>query len=213
MTERKRIVVPFNEPFDVVVTWADGRTRTLENVHVGAIDYRAESPEATLRGKRWADDEGADASREGWQKGQPIGGASRQEKRAEQSKRDRETFTWRTEPFHFDFKDMPPKSDPFAAHYTKAMDDLYADFFKRYVRDPAPPRQPPPPPPRPTFAGWRTALGYGEHERPSIADVKRRHRQRMASAHPDAGGSHEKAVALNRAMDDAKRELRTVGVR
>jgi hypothetical protein len=68
------------------------------------------------------------------------------------------------------------------------------------------PKRPKPPPTQVT-TGWRTQLGYQETERPTLAEAQKRHRSLMAKAHPDAGGTHDQAVELNRAMDAARREL------
>lgn len=53
----------------------------------------------------------------------------------------------------------------------------------------------------------RSVLGFAEASRPTLADVKAAYRQRMLDAHPDRGGTHEGALALNAAMEQARREL------
>jgi hypothetical protein len=122
---------------------------------------------------------------------------ARQE-RAEQSRRDRDVFDFRV-----DWSNVASA----AFNTAQAMRDL--EEVMRAARAAA---RPPPPPPT-VHGTWRVVLGFREHERPSIADVKRKHRQLMAKAHPDAGGSHERAVALNGAMDEAKAELRQTRTR
>jgi len=55
---------------------------------------------------------------------------------------------------------------------------------------------------------WRTVLGFGEHETPSLESAKAAYRERITKAHPDAGGEHETAVALNVAWTAAQKECR-----
>lgn len=59
----------------------------------------------------------------------------------------------------------------------------------------------------PAPINWRTALGYGPGDRPSAAEVDARHRSLAKAAHPDRGGSDTTMAELNRARDDARREL------
>lgn len=65
----------------------------------------------------------------------------------------------------------------------------------------------PPPPSRPALAGWRTALGFAESARPTLGEAKTAYRTRVRAAHPDRGGTTEKATALNLAWERARREL------
>jgi hypothetical protein len=91
------------------------------------------------------------------------------------------------------------------AAQAQAFKDLYEEVLRGYEqRWYQAPKQPPP---QPITTGWRTQLGYQEHERPGLAMVQKRHRSLMSKAHPDAGGTHDQAVELNRAMDAARREL------
>jgi hypothetical protein len=66
---------------------------------------------------------------------------------------------------------------------------------------------PPPPQYRPAVSGWRAVLGFAESARPTLADAKKAYRARVLAAHPDHGGSHEKATALNLAWERARKEL------
>lgn len=198
MTDRPRIKIP-SGLFDLELP--DGTV--LRGAHVAATDRRSVAPDVRIAGTAWADrrhDE-EQAEREA-AKRVAAEQAAKAKQRAEQSARDRaprtgdwwnkgfDPFKDATWSFKFDFEDV--KAEGF--HWRGRQQQAYTN--------------PPPPKPAPQFAGWRTALGFAESDRPSISEVKRRHRQRMTAAHPDAGGSHEAAVSLNRAMDDAKRELR-----
>lgn len=61
---------------------------------------------------------------------------------------------------------------------------------------------------RPLPTTWRSTLGFPEAgPPPNIDQVRIAYRDRMKTAHPDQGGSHESAVALNRAWDAARRSL------
>lgn len=64
-----------------------------------------------------------------------------------------------------------------------------------------------PAPGQDSAAGWRTILGFDETERPELATVEARYRKRIAEAHPDRGGSHEAALTINSARDQAYAEL------
>lgn len=44
---------------------------------------------------------------------------------------------------------------------------------------------------------------YGFSQVPAEADFKRRHREMVAAAHPDAGGSQDRMIALNQAKREA----------
>lgn len=56
---------------------------------------------------------------------------------------------------------------------------------------------------------WRSMLGFGPDDRPSVEAVQRAFRERAGDAHPDRpGGSHEAMAALNAARDAALSELR-----
>ena len=71
-----------------------------------------------------------------------------------------------------------------AKHMIKAM-------FRGFVALPAP-------------DDWRAALGNPR----TLADAETAFRERARSAHPDAGGSHDRMAALNAAIAAARRELR-----
>lgn len=51
---------------------------------------------------------------------------------------------------------------------------------------------------------WWTTLGFAE--RPNLADAKTRWRELVAQNHPDRGGSPDRMVVLNDAIDRAERE-------
>lgn len=53
---------------------------------------------------------------------------------------------------------------------------------------------------------WTAVLGVAEGS--SLQDVENAYRYKMRSAHPDAGGSTEAAIRINRAIEEARRELR-----
>lgn len=74
----------------------------------------------------------------------------------------------------------------------------------RYGASRPPPPRPPPPPRAP---GWRTVLGFEESASLTVDVVRARYRELIGPAHPDRGGSHEAAVALNAAWKQAKLEL------
>jgi hypothetical protein len=67
-----------------------------------------------------------------------------------------------------------------------------------------------------TYPYWRNVLTVNGRPMPTgvpLGYVRRAYRQAMKTAHPDLGGTHEMAVALGTAMQDAEREyLRTQGV-
>lgn len=54
---------------------------------------------------------------------------------------------------------------------------------------------------------WRDVLGVGAHAHVTHADLKTRHRELISKAHPDAGGSHDKAAEINAAFDEAVRKI------
>lgn len=201
MSDRLRIKIPRGVAVDLVIEMDDGSVRVLEAAKVASVDMRSASPDVRFDGRRWSEERSEDTK----ESARRVEEERKAQKRAEQSARDREPWTWRVDykSTPFDFKDIDPPGASWFDEYTRTIEDMFRRTARRASQQP-----PRPPPPR--ITGWRTALGFGEHERPSISEVKRRHRQRMAAAHPDAGGSHEKAVALNRAMDEAKRELRQV---
>jgi hypothetical protein len=58
------------------------------------------------------------------------------------------------------------------------------------------------PPPR----TWREVLGLSGRPNRELVDAA--YRRHAARAHPDAGGSHEQMVEVNRAREEALRELR-----
>jgi hypothetical protein len=175
-----------------VVELDDGTVVVLEGARIGTIDARP-GGDVRIAGDRWVNEVREDLHRE-WDRSREK---ARQE-RAEQSRRDRDVFDFRV-----DWSNVASA----AFNTAQAMRDL--EEVMRAARAAA---RPPPPPPT-VHGTWRVVLGFREHERPSIADVKRKHRQLMAKAHPDAGGSHERAVALNGAMDEAKAELRQTRTR
>lgn len=51
---------------------------------------------------------------------------------------------------------------------------------------------------------WRSALGNPR----TLAEAEAAYREQIRSAHPDAGGSHAKAAALNAAIARAREEMR-----
>lgn len=71
-----------------------------------------------------------------------------------------------------------------AKHMIRAM-------FQGFVALPAPP-------------DWRSILGHPK----TIAQAEASYRESMKTAHPDAGGSHEKAAELNAAIEEARRVLK-----
>ena len=66
-------------------------------------------------------------------------------------------------------------------------------------------------PQAPTVRPWRDVIGGAWPEDLEAADVlalaRARHRKAIAEAHPDRGGSHERAAELNAALTEAEREL------
>lgn len=72
---------------------------------------------------------------------------------------------------------------------------------------------PPGAPPAPAKRTWREILGDGRpwptglEAADLLAIAKHRHRVLIVLAHPDAGGSHERAAELNAALAEAEREL------
>lgn len=69
------------------------------------------------------------------------------------------------------------------------------------------------PAPRITPRSWREVFNIPPEteavfSREALLDVvEQRHRQLVAKVHPDAGGSHDAMAELNRARDDARKEL------
>jgi hypothetical protein len=128
--------------------------------------------------------------------------------------RARSGSTWSNRP-------TPEQDRTTAESFRRTMDEVYRhmqeaqeqharDEARRWaeqVNERARQRQAPKPPPTQVTTGWRTSLGYQETDRPTLAEAQKRHRSLMAKAHPDAGGTHEQAVDLNRAMDQARHEL------
>ena len=51
---------------------------------------------------------------------------------------------------------------------------------------------------------WRTVLGNPA----TLAEAEANYRERMRTAHPDVGGSHAKAAALNEAIRLARQVLK-----
>lgn len=71
---------------------------------------------------------------------------------------------------------------------------------------------------KPTAAGqrWRVVFGINEHvsreshptrRAAALSAVRDRHRTAIRTAHPDAGGTHERAAELNVALQEAEAEL------
>jgi len=58
-------------------------------------------------------------------------------------------------------------------------------------------------------SSWRQVFDWPEGDPVSPETVTTRYRQLARVRHPDGGGSHEALVQLNRARDDAMRELRS----
>lgn len=58
-------------------------------------------------------------------------------------------------------------------------------------------------------SSWRQVFEWPEAEPVSVQTVTTRYRELARVRHPDGGGSHEALVQLNRARDDAMRELRS----
>lgn len=58
-------------------------------------------------------------------------------------------------------------------------------------------------------SAWRTVFGWPDGEPVTLETVSTRYRTLARIRHPDAGGSHEDLIQLNRARDDAMRELRS----
>lgn len=54
---------------------------------------------------------------------------------------------------------------------------------------------------------WREVLGFGTGDSPLARDIEQFFRVAAKKAHPDAGGSHEKMAELNRARDEALKEI------
>lgn len=52
---------------------------------------------------------------------------------------------------------------------------------------------------------WRSVLGMGE--RAKWAEVRERHRELVLRHHPDRGGSEERMAEINRAFEEAEKEL------
>jgi hypothetical protein len=56
---------------------------------------------------------------------------------------------------------------------------------------------------------WRRILGFAENSTPACDEVERKYRARMREVHPDASQqSNEQAIQLNRAIEEARAELR-----
>ena len=79
-----------------------------------------------------------------------------------------------------------------------------AEAADRARREQAERRPPPPPPPKPEERGWWTMLQV-MREMP-LHVIDKVYRERFKRAHPDMGGSHEEAVRLNTAMEEARKE-------
>lgn len=60
-------------------------------------------------------------------------------------------------------------------------------------------------------AGWRVVLGFEVTVTPLFVELKKRYRELAAKAHPDAGGSHEDMVKINRAYEQAEKEYAANG--
>lgn len=54
---------------------------------------------------------------------------------------------------------------------------------------------------------WRDILGFSASVSPSCAEVTHHYRRLASNAHPDKGGSHEAMTNLNRAYDEATKEI------
>lgn len=60
-------------------------------------------------------------------------------------------------------------------------------------------------------SGWRSVLGFGASDAVTIDAVNQAWRERVRTAHPDAGGSHDAVANVNTARDEALAELRKAG--
>lgn len=54
---------------------------------------------------------------------------------------------------------------------------------------------------------WRKVLGFSEHEPVQPSEIEHAYRALARERHPDTGGSDAAMAELNRARDDARREL------
>jgi hypothetical protein len=82
--------------------------------------------------------------------------------------------------------------------------DMLEAAFTGFTALPPPPAAGPGATPQPARRTWRDVFGTGVHSRGQVQDVFRR----LASAyHPDRGGDPAKMAELNRAREEALREL------
>lgn len=65
----------------------------------------------------------------------------------------------------------------------------------------------PPPPGSATKKTWREVLGFGSVFRPTAEHINAKYREKARAVHPDAGGSTEAMAELNRARDEALKEV------
>jgi hypothetical protein len=63
--------------------------------------------------------------------------------------------------------------------------------------------------PAPDQINWRTILGISPGTEPDLASIENRYRELAAQHHPDHGGSSDQMIELNRAVQEARRELST----
>ncbi|WP_244622605.1 J domain-containing protein [Microvirga brassicacearum] len=54
---------------------------------------------------------------------------------------------------------------------------------------------------------WREVLGWRQSHVPDMQDIQTRYRKLTKECHPDNGGTHEKMSELNRARDEALKEV------
>lgn len=88
----------------------------------------------------------------------------------------------------------------------EAVERAFAGFAALPAGGDTAPEQPPAPKKRP----WREVIGgaWPELEPAELLVLaKARHRRAIATAHPDAGGDHDRAAELNAALAEAEQEL------
>lgn len=61
--------------------------------------------------------------------------------------------------------------------------------------------------PETALSDWRAVMGYHDTETPTLEQMEARYRELAREAHPDVGGDAGTMAALNRARDDARKEL------
>jgi DnaJ-domain-containing protein 1 len=89
--------------------------------------------------------------------------------------------------------------------YWYAYEKIKGKLHKKYIGKKLPKNDPPPPPPPSELSLSDAYLVLGVESDAPMSDVKKAYRRAIRAAHPDAGGTNERAVRVNAAWERIER--------